>query len=305
MSSPTVSDMASAVAPDELHARRVFVVHGRNEAARTAMFTFLRAIGLAPIEWSQAISWTGNGSPYIGEILDIAFDRAQAVVVLMTPDEIAYLQPTYGSGPPDPETQPAAQARPNVLFEAGMAMGRDLRRTVLVELGTVRPFSDVAGRHAVRLNDDAARRKDLAQRLQDAGCAVNLAGADWLKAGDFTPPSPPGGGLPLGRRVPSSGPRGVSLDARYHRRDSNSDRIEIINRGTVDVYDVNVDVPEMPGLTIYSNNLPVKRLPAGKSFHLMALKSAAERDDHFDVVITARTAEGEEIREEAFVDTVG
>jgi predicted nucleotide-binding protein len=103
-------------------------------------------------------------------LLDVAFDAAQTVVVLLTPDDIAYLRRQYASGDDDPETVPSAQARPNVLFEAGMAMGRDPRRTVLVELGQLRPFSDVVGRHAVRLNGSAERRKELAQRLQTAGC---------------------------------------------------------------------------------------------------------------------------------------
>ena len=197
-------------------ARKAFVVHGRNDAARSAMFAFLRAIGLDPIEWSEAVKMTGEGSPYIGQVLDTAFDSAQAIVVLLTPDDIAYLRSEYASGNSDPETEPAAQARPNVLFEAGMAMGRDARRTVLVELGQLRPFSDVTGRHAVRIDGSAAKRKDLAQRLESAGCPVNLAGSDWLTAGEFTPPPPPGGGLPLGKRVPSSGnPSGVRLDASF------------------------------------------------------------------------------------------
>ncbi len=34
---------------------------------------------------------TGKGSPYIGEMLDAAFGAAQAVVVLQTPDDVAYL----------------------------------------------------------------------------------------------------------------------------------------------------------------------------------------------------------------------
>ena len=65
--------------------RNVFVVHGRNEPARLAIFSFLRSIGLQPIEWSQAVAATGEASPYIGTVLDGAFDAAQAVVVLMTP----------------------------------------------------------------------------------------------------------------------------------------------------------------------------------------------------------------------------
>jgi predicted nucleotide-binding protein len=75
--------------------RKVFVVHGRNEAARSAIFTFLRAIGLDPIEWSKAVTMTGEGSPYPGQVLDAAFAAAQAIVVLLTPDDIAYLRPEY------------------------------------------------------------------------------------------------------------------------------------------------------------------------------------------------------------------
>jgi predicted nucleotide-binding protein len=78
--------------------RKVFVVHGRNLAARTAMFTFLRAIGLAPIEWSEAIKLTGEASPYIGHILEAAFNAAQAIVVLLTPDDTAYLRSAYAGG---------------------------------------------------------------------------------------------------------------------------------------------------------------------------------------------------------------
>lgn len=59
--------------------RRVFVVHGRNLAARDAMFSFLRAVGLQPIEWSQAVAMTGEASPYVGTILDAAFGAAQAI----------------------------------------------------------------------------------------------------------------------------------------------------------------------------------------------------------------------------------
>ena len=71
--------------------RKVFVIHGRNEEAKTGVFTFLWSIGLQPIEWSHAIELTGEGSPYVGDVLKTAFRTARALVVLMTPDDIVYL----------------------------------------------------------------------------------------------------------------------------------------------------------------------------------------------------------------------
>jgi hypothetical protein len=290
---------------DSDRARKVFVVHGRNREARAAMFTFLRAIGLAPIEWSEAVKLTGEASPYIGNVLDAAFDAAQAVVVLLTPDDIAYLRSEYASSDDDPETNPSAQARPNVLFEAGMAMGRDARRTVLVELGQLRPFSDVVGRHAVRINGSPERRNELAQRLDTAGCDVNLDGEDWLSAGDFTPPPPPGSGLPLGKRVPSPGrPHGVRLDARFHERQSGG-RLEVINHGPEDVYDLDIELPEgIQGFQLRSD-LPLPKLPAGKSHGLLCALTVPRNVEYFDLGITGRTANGDPVRETVFVSLGG
>jgi len=269
------------------------------------MFSFLRAIGLDPIEWSEAVSMTSEGSPYIGQVLDVAFDAAQAIVVLLTPDDIAYLRTEFASGDEDSETDPMPQARPNVLFEAGMAMGRDQSRTVLVELGKLRPFSDVGGRHAVRMDSTPQKRKDLAQRLKSAGCAVKLEGDDWMTVGDFSPPAHPGGGLPLGKRLPGAGPRrGVRLDARYHDR-SNSGRLEIINQGSEDVYNLGVEVPaDINGIRLVDQDLPVPRLPGGKSVTLYLLRTM-NCPDYMTVTITGRTAEGQQVREEAFVSMVG
>lgn len=164
----------------------VFVVHGRNEDARKALFEFLRAVGLQPIEWTQAVKMTKEPSPYVGTILDTAFREAAAVVVLLTPDDEARLKKKYRKqGEATHETRLTSQARPNVLFEAGMAFGRNPQNTVLVQLGEVRPFSDVAGRHMVRLSNDATSRQELATKLANAGCNVDTSGTDWLNAGDF------------------------------------------------------------------------------------------------------------------------
>src|SRR4029078_1296077 len=89
----------------EVDTRKVFIVHGRNNAARDALFTFLRSIGLHPLEWSEIVRATGKGSPYIGEVLEKGFSIAQAVVVLMTPDDEARLrEPFRGPSEPPHET---------------------------------------------------------------------------------------------------------------------------------------------------------------------------------------------------------
>src|SRR5207237_1354966 len=71
---------------------KVFVVHGRNSQMRNAMFAFLRALDLKPEEWGQAMKATGKPMPYIAETLETALAGPNAVVVLMTPDEVVQLK---------------------------------------------------------------------------------------------------------------------------------------------------------------------------------------------------------------------
>lgn len=296
-----------------IDARNVFVVHGRNNNLRQAMFAFLRAINLNPIEWSEAVSQTGAGAPYIGEILNVAFSQAKAIVVLFTPDEIAYLQPVYGSGQDDPDTHPAPQARPNVLFEAGMAFGRNPKHTILVEVGDMRPFSDVTGRHVIRMTNEIAKRQELATRLTTAGCHVNTTGIDWHTAGDFTAPPPPGQNLPVGRRVPSTqATRPLIFDATYHDSDTSkrAGRLLIINRGNETAYDVTIKIPEDASLSFNNaGHEPIPKLPGhGKSVSLTVwnhnrMFGGEQHQTSFDLLISARTESGTEFSEEVFLDT--
>jgi predicted nucleotide-binding protein len=167
--------------------KSVFVVHGRNEHLRRSLFGFLRSIGLNPIEWRRAIQMTGRPSPYVGEILDAAFSKAIAVVVLFSPDDEAKLRGEFlkAHDRPDERTL-TGQPRPNVLFEAGMAFGSKPEKTVLVQVGEMRPFSDIAGRHVVHLSDSPESRQELATKLESAGCIVDLSGSDWLREGAFS-----------------------------------------------------------------------------------------------------------------------
>ena len=165
---------------------RVFVVHGRDEKVRRALFDFLRTIGLKPIEWNVAVTLTGKTSPYVGEILDTAMQYAQAIIVLFTGDDQARLKDEFlWVKDPVYEREATPQSRPNVIFEAGVALGKYPERTILVQVGNLRPFSDIAGRHFIRLRNSSKSRQELAQRLQLAGCKVDLSGTDWHDAGSF------------------------------------------------------------------------------------------------------------------------
>jgi predicted nucleotide-binding protein len=170
--------------------RRVFVIHGRDERLRSGTFTFLRALGLEPLEWTKTIQLTGKASPYIGEILKAAFDHAQAAVVLLTPDDEARLRPDLlQADDPSTEGELNGQPRPNVLFEAGMSFASHPDQTVLVQFGRVRPFSDVAGRHVVKMDNSVSKRQEFAVKLKTAGCSVDMEGTDWQNDGDLKPPT--------------------------------------------------------------------------------------------------------------------
>lgn len=171
-----------------IDARKVFVVHGRNAKVRESLFSFLRAVGVEPMEFSEAKKLTGEPSPYIFDILKKAFENVQAVVVLFTPDDVAKLDERFlNSGDLEHDRTLTGQARQNVIFEAGMAFAMFQKRTILVQIGSVRPFSDISGVHFIRFSGDPESRHDLVDALENAGVEIDYKGKrDWLSIGDFS-----------------------------------------------------------------------------------------------------------------------
>lgn len=187
-----------------------------------------------------------------------------------------------------------------------MAFGRHPDRTILVEMGKVRAFSDVEGRHAVRLDNDQRNRKELAQRLETAGCEVDLSGDDWLTAGDLTAPPVPA--VNIGKRLPGNRPRGAQLDARYIARNKGG-RLQITNTGSVPLFNVDVDLDENKARELsLHGELPIPRLPAGKTATLPAFASrslGANNPDYMEIVLRAETEDGTEVTEDVFLDLLG
>lgn len=168
----------------KMQSKKIFVVEGRNKEINKSMFTFLTAIGLEPMEWEQARALTNMGTPYIGEILDKAFLHAQAIIVLLTPDEECKLIDDLQVETNDDSVR--YQPRPNVIFEAGAALAHSPDRTILVTFGNVALWSDIDGRHVIHMDNSPQKRQVLITRLKTAGCEIDIEGkTQWYDQGDF------------------------------------------------------------------------------------------------------------------------
>jgi len=167
--------------------RKVFVIYGRNTAAREQMKLFLRALGLTPI-WVRDVRDHMGGTAHVIDVVARGMKEAQAVLALVTPDEFASLHHELREAGETGEAVERWQARPNVLFEAGIAFGRDRERVAFVVFGDAKLFSDVAGVHIFQPTNDSGPDSQRAQLRDLFGnglkCAIN-ASHDWMTAGDF------------------------------------------------------------------------------------------------------------------------
>jgi predicted nucleotide-binding protein len=168
-----------ALGPDEI-ARNVFVVHGRDEQARAALFGFLGALGLKPLGWETLVSATDSTSPYLRDVIIQGIAMAQAAVVLMTPDDIVRLHPDLQDPDgDDPGERAAMQARPNVIMELGMALATYADRTIVLFAGRHRPMADLGGLNYIRLHPGEECLEKIIRRLQTARCEVREDAPDW------------------------------------------------------------------------------------------------------------------------------
>ena len=149
------------------------------------MFDFLQDLDLHPIQWEELVRVTGKGNPHNAEVVAAAFDVAQAVIVLMTPDDECRLHPElWADDETGSETTARSQPRPNVYLEAGMAMQAQPDRTIFVEIGRLRSASDLDGLNSIRMTGGIDPLIALAGRLEAAGFTVSRDNPDWTSLGD-------------------------------------------------------------------------------------------------------------------------
>ena len=152
------------------YADTVFVVHGRNKAAFVAMEKFLSFCRIRVLSWSDAKRLAIGPNPTTFSIVKAGLDHAGGILVLFTPDEIAHLKQEYRKpGDSDDEFRPSGQARPNVLLEAGMALGLAPDRTIFVRSDSVRRISDIDGLNWITMNGSWDDRSELIDALCKAG----------------------------------------------------------------------------------------------------------------------------------------
>jgi predicted nucleotide-binding protein len=183
----TAPDRGNGAPGDQVDtARRVFVVHGRDSALAKSFFDLLYVVGLTPLEWERLVGPTGTTAPYLGDVVRNAPHLAQATLVLLSPDDIVELHPDLLQENDHPhERARSAQARPNVLFELGLAFMAYPERTVIVEVGQMRPIADLAGLNVIRFDGSAMAVRKILHRLELAGCPVDTSGEAWLDPSRF------------------------------------------------------------------------------------------------------------------------
>jgi predicted nucleotide-binding protein len=292
----------------EVDPHNVFVVFGRDTRAKDAMWQFLERLGLHPLDWNEMVRLTGKGTPYTGHVIEMGFSIALACVVLMTPDDEArlhadLLEPEDG----DHERELTCQPRPNVIFEAGRAFGTHPDHTILVEVGALRPVSDLAGLNVVRIGATKAPLMALADRLEAAGCPVDRKDPDVFDPAKFAQlpslnrkarvsdepvPSGPRVGRVLGSQPRKSTPQ-LAVKLWDHGKDK---LLEITNRGGVELRDIEWElVGEVPNWYIMSDALPKYPIPslAPQKHVRVPVATAMGGPAYVDLVVRAQTEAGE------------
>lgn len=166
--------------------RLVFVVRGRDQKAYDALASLLLALDLRIVTWDEAVRGVEGGTPHTLDIVRAGIDMSDAVVVLMTPDDLGQVKDEFGQATDDPrEGRPTGQVRQNVVFEAGWAMAINQGGVILVRVGDVRNLSDIDGLNYVNLTNDISARRSFIARLRNCKLAVDDSGEAWRTAGLF------------------------------------------------------------------------------------------------------------------------
>jgi predicted nucleotide-binding protein len=145
----------------EAESRKVFIVHGRDEAMRKAVQSFLHQVGLDDVVLSEAL----NKGDTIIEKFDREARACGYAIVLCSPDDVGGLKTIGKAGP-----SLSPRARQNVILELGYFVALLDRRHVFVLMaGSVEMPSDFSGVVYETYDKAGAWKRRLADELSYIG----------------------------------------------------------------------------------------------------------------------------------------
>ena len=156
----TIPVMSQTQGTDHTATKKVFVAHGRDEAAKESVARFLQKVGLEPVILSEL--------PARGQTIIEKFKSNSDVrfaVALLTPDD---------AGSRRGETEPKPRARQNVIFELGFfigSLGRD--KVCALTKGEPEIPSNYAGVEYISLDESGGWQMKLVGELKAAGFDVD------------------------------------------------------------------------------------------------------------------------------------
>ena len=162
-----ITTLLSGTAISSTQNRKVFVVYGHDNHARTQLEAMLRRWDLEPLILDQLIS---SGQTII-EKLEEYTQQANFGIVLATPDDIGY--------PKNDETKKRYRVRQNVVLELGMLLSKIGREKIAILLSQAEDMekpSDIDGLIYIPFKDNVEETKlSLAKEMQNNGYVLDIA----------------------------------------------------------------------------------------------------------------------------------
>lgn len=142
--------------------KKVFIVHGHDEAAKESVARLLEKLDLEPIILHEKPNQGRTIIEKFEDYSDVGF-----AVVLLTPDDVGAVKEEAGDLKP--------RARQNVIFELGFFIGKlGRQRVCALYKGDVEILSDFSGVLWTPLDEEGAWRLKLGKEMKAAGLNVDL-----------------------------------------------------------------------------------------------------------------------------------